>query len=306
MSKKVDGVYESVYAPFLTNNAVAQKTKVKRMYTRILTEIAVNRFTWTGMPDSVDLRFLEMTLLFQGLSVFYYDTEYDRYMALRAASLGKINMYDNPTTFRVMGNSMVHKTLTPKECVPIWCNYLRIPDLDIIQVYADRFAEMDRTITINVLQQRKPYIITVPEEQRLTYLNVMKNVQDGEMAIFGTNSLDINSAIATLDTRIDKDQILNTITAKQKYWNECMTFLGINNSNQDKKERLVSNEVEANDDQIAATRGVALKSRAEAVERINKMYDLSVEVSWNSDVTFSAEMPNFTVGTESGGVRRVF
>lgn len=60
-----------------------------------------------------------------------------------------------------------------------------------------------------------------------------------------------------------------------------MTLLGINNGNQDKKERLVADEVSVNNEQVVAARGVALHSRQMAAEEINRRYQLNVSVGWN-------------------------
>ena len=76
-----------------------------------------------------------------------------------------------------------------------------------------------------------------------------------------------------------------------------MTFLGINNANQDKKERLVVAEVSANDSEIMMARKIALDSRQLACEQINKKYGLNVSVEWNVDVDKMAEMPDAAEAT---------
>ena len=178
---------------------------------------------------------------------------------------------------------MVHKTLNAKECVPIWGNYLRIPDRDIIYVYAGKLAKIDRTIEINLDAMRYTHIIATNENQRLSWVNIMRKHAEGEPIIFGNEGLDLAQA-QVWNVGVDKDVVLNLQISKGKLWNECMTLLGINNANQDKKERLVSSEVDANDDQVVANRGIALNSRKIAVEQINRMFDLSLDVGWNGQV----------------------
>ena len=68
-----------------------------------------------------------------------------------------------------------------------------------------------------------------------------------------------------------------------------MTYLGINNSNQEKRERLVEDEVSANNDQVNAFRNIALNARKQACEEINKMFGLNVDVEWNLDSSYDKE-----------------
>lgn len=281
--KNQDPVYSSIYGPFRGNPAGNRLSIQERMYIRILTELSVNRFKWIGLPDSVDQRFIELTLFNQALCIFYFEKKYDRYLAVRGAGTGPINVYDNPTRFQVLGNPHLHRTLTAKQCVPIWGNFLRIPDQDIVFTYAERLARIDRTFDNNIDAMRISTVLTVPENQRLTYVNLMRQHKEGQPVILGNESLDMNN-IQAFQVGPEKEQISHVQIAKQKVWNEAMTLLGINNANQDKKERLVSDEVDANNEQVVSSRGIALNSRQLAAEQINRRYKLSIDVGWNGQV----------------------
>ena len=84
-----------------------------------------------------------------------------------------------------------------------------------------------------------------------------------------------------------------------------MNLLGINASNQDKRERLVADEVAANDDIVSMCRGTALDSRRRACDMINVKYGLSVGVEWrpNEIVSDNSEPvgPETEEGVEDGG-----
>lgn len=291
MAKKTDSVYTNFYGPHLAggdgqamahNAAQNRQALHERMYMRMLTEMVAHRFKWDGMPDSVDVRFLELTLARHGLAVFFQHPDNDRFLVSQATYTGPLNHYDNPTKFRVIANRMASVELTGKECVPIWTNYLRMPDWDIIMLYATKLANLDIDIEIACDNLRYTKVITAPEGQRQTWVNIIRQHRQGQPVIFGAQNLDME-AINAFDVGGAPEALRELLIGKTKLYNECMTALGINNANQDKKERLVTEEVSANDEQVMAMRDVALTSRRQAADQINALFGLSVSVDWSLD-----------------------
>ena len=274
--------YSSQFKPMTNNHAQRVKRRTENLFIRVLSELSLNRYRWNGLPPGVDTRYIEMSLLYHGLVVFFYDHSYDRHFALRASGVGQPNMYDNPTKFTVYnhGVNLPKTEWTARECVPIWCNMQRIPEADIIFHYADKLSTIDRTVDINLMQQRIPFIVSASETQRKTAATMMRNWTEGELAIFATDGINPMDMVQAFNTGISDDLVLNTLLAKQKVWNECLTMLGINNANQDKRERLVSDEVAANDEQVEASRGMGLKTRQVAAQEISRMVKLDVTCEW--------------------------
>lgn len=286
-----DFVGEAIYAPFL-REMVRDPGEMRgdiltRMYARVLSEMCMNRYHWTGLPEEIDSRFLEMTLFSQGLAVFYWDFEYNRYFALRGAGFGTPNMYNNPTEFIVYGNTMVNKTLKGDECVPIWNNYLRTGDTDIISVYARRLSEIDTTTEIDLIHMRVPVLLTADTNERKSVLDAYKQLAEGRPAIAEVSSSTgigtLADKIGNLSTGIDKDYLPHVMDAKVRVWNEALTLLGIMNVNSSKRERMVVEEASGSSGQVLAMRAVNLQAREYACEWINAKYGLNVDVTWNLD-----------------------
>jgi len=129
---------------------------------------------------------------------------------------------------------------------------------------------------------RKSKYINAPENERLSWMNILKQIGEGQDGIFGTSGMDM-SQVQTLDLGVDPLTLPNLQIAKSKMWNECMGYLGINNANQDKKERLVAAEVGANDEQVQAARNVALNERQNAAKKINALFGLNVSVDFKQE-----------------------
>lgn len=303
MSKrKVPGGASELYrrhlngTPFANNPTNNRVAIIERMYTRILTELAANRFKWSGLPDEIDVRFMELTLFYFALSVFYFDKQYDKFFALRGGSSGWLNMIDNPQFFQVVGNNFNGKIVSAvkegeftDKAIPIWSNYLRVPDLDIVTIYASKFAELDRSIEINSENARQTKFVAANENQRLSFENINRQIDEGQKSIKVTGMPGDMAFVSALDLGVDKDMILNLHILKARLWSECMGYLGIDNANQDKKERLVSAEVDANNDQTSMVRHVNLNARRVAAEQINDYYGLNVSVEYYTDEEREAE-----------------
>jgi len=301
VSRKRDRVMDEIYTPFLNGNSRANnpannnQTALEAMYRRVLSELCMNRFEWAGFPKEIDARFLELTLTYHALAVFYQDADSDLYVTARGAGAGHTNFMDHPVSFTVIGpGAGAGKAASlravpgrdgegeqlPAECVPIWANYLRCPDLDIINLYAYKLAKFDRSIEITADNMRQTKIVRAPENQRTSYVNALRQIAEGQSTIFGTDSLDMGGVVEVLDLSVDPLALPNLMIARSKLWNECMGLLGINNANQDKKERLVAAEVGANDEQVQATRNIALNARQQACKEIKELFGLDIAVDF--------------------------
>lgn len=282
------------------SKGVMEETVLEMFYRTMLTEISTNRFKWHGFPDYIPLRFVERELFFSGLVVFFYDEFYGKYFALRGSPIGPMNVYDNPTQFQAYGNGMMTRTLNYhqsdiiSECVPIWANYARIPASETVAIYAKRLARIDRTIDINVVSARNPVVFKGSQNLRLSAVNMAGMINNGADFLQVTDEL--AESLEALNMGIDVDGFEKLHVLRARVYNECMGFLGIDNANQEKKERLIEGEVEANEEQTDVSRAVALNAREEAADQINRMYpelNLSVDYIGNDNSTTSL----FDLGT---------
>ena len=249
-----------------------------------LKEIAINMFEWRGLPDTVDPRFLELTLCDYGFAVYFND-EILGNLALTCMIGGKLDIYRIPTVRRAYANNGYKATLNEKDSVLIFNNYMHRPTISTIQLFASRLAEIERTIDINVKAQKTPVLITGEESELLTMKNIYQKYDGNEPVIYGTKGIS-QKGISVLKTDAPFVSLdLNTL--KHQIWNEAMTFFGVENSNTDKRERLISDEVVSNLGVVEAQRYIMLNARREAADKINKMFDTNIEVYFRQDTLLS-------------------
>ena len=244
-------------------------------YYRLLL-IARSRFKWNNLPNFIKEEWLERYLFSEGNCLFFEDEE-KGFMIAKATASGMLNPYDECVAYTPYGTGYMGQPLiNGEECVLIKNNDLMLSTAPTIQLYAYRLAEISRTIDVNISAQKTPVVVLCNDKQRLSFKRMFQNISDNEVAIYGDKNLDID-AIKSLN--IQAPIVFDKLECqKHAIWNECMTFLGFNNSNQDKKERLVADEVGANDEQIGASANVMLKTRQDACEQINRIFGLNVSV----------------------------
>lgn len=263
-----------------------------------LEEIAVNMFNWNGLPESIDPRFMEIVLCEQGSAVYFDDEELGN-LCLQVMYGPNLNLYRIPVDRRAYAWNGYQKELTIKDSVMIWNNYLHSATAPTLILFAKRLTEIERTIDVNVKAQKTPVAIVSDEKQRLTIENVYSQFDGNKPILLGNKNFDPNSitCINTTAPYVAGDlQIL-----KKQIWNEALTFLGIVNSGDDKRERKVTSEVTYSTGAVVAQRIVQLKSRQKAAEEINKMFGTHITVELNTEIANSGLIPEDATQTDPKG-----
>lgn len=255
---------------------------------RALAEMAQSRFEWINLPDTISSAYIEKTLFYKGCVVFFKDrpTRTNAFFALQGHGIGMLNMYDEHIKYQITAPNFRDTRLMSNECVPIWTNASRVPDALRAAMYAQRLTELDVSFDINAMQTRRTRTVVADENSRMTAENINDAINRGDPVIRLTRSLE-KDAFDTIDFGVDPKNLIDLHIAKQRIWADAMTRLGVDNANQDKKERLVADEVEANDAQIGVMRQSPLEQRKEAVRLINLRYKFSppIEVRYREMTT---------------------
>lgn len=287
---------------------ISTKSIAKQLNDRCFTDwyyrlmlIARSVFEWKNLPNNMNEKWIEKYLFAEGKCVFFEDDVLGM-MVAGVTGDSPVNHYNEPTTVRPHATNFDYhgKELeNDVNCVIITNNDEMIPTSETLKLYAMKLANIDRTIDVNINAMKMPIIVKCTEQQKKSLKAVMTQRNDNEPVIWGSKALD-TEGIEILKTdapAVFKDLELQ----KHMVLNEVYTFLGINNANQDKKERLVDDEVQANNEQVEASFNIMLKARERAAKRINEIFGTNISVAKRIDYTpivDASEVMNDSEGSE--------
>lgn len=265
------------------------------MYYEQLTLIVLSLFKYTNLPNSIKGEWIEKYLFKFGECMFFEDDTLGLMVSKCAEE--EINHYEEPVNLNPVAtnysNSKSYKN--GKEAVLIKNNLLSTPTEKLVRLFAYRLTNITRSQDININAQKTPVLIKCRNNQRLTLKNMYSQYEGNEPAIFGDKEADLDGfgAIKT-DAPVVFDKLQ---TQKHQVMNEFLTFIGVNNANMDKKERLVANEVESNNESVVCFGNTLLEAREEAIKEINKIFGLNIKVERRSNTELISEVLK---GSEGG------
>ena len=192
---------------------------------------------------------------------------------------GGVNCYNDPTTVDPIAPNYVYngpQLMNGENCYIIRNNDMMLPEFAVVRYYAYKLCNIDRAIDVNIEAQKTPTVVKCTDKQRLSLKNAINQRKDNEPVMYVDESLDMN-AISVLD--LNPPMVFKDLQVqKHMILNEFFTDIGVNNANMDKRERMVANEVEANNEQVKACEDTLLRSRKEACDQINRIFGLNISV----------------------------
>lgn len=249
-----------------------------QMYVRRLTMLAENVFEYKNLPEYIDLSYLNDTLLKQGSIAFFKD-EVMGVIALPYSPIGKLDIYGRPMKIMARAyNGTFFRTLNRDEFVIMYDNTLRSSIyLDILQI-AERISMNKRTIDVNIVQQRTPRIWKTNKDKERTIKDLSNNIDGFEENVLTYDTLDIDEMQCVL---APAPFVADKINANlEKEWAEFYQLVGISHLQEQKKERLIIDEMNASQGGTIASRFSRYETRRRALDEINEKFGTNIEVEY--------------------------
>lgn len=246
----------------------------KSHWYNLLYLICINRFIWKGLPTHIDVDFIEKELANVGELAFINHKDYG-FQILHCAG-ENIGLYGRPTRYLCSSvNGVITEYFDADEVVIIRNNKLSQNSHDFIDRYSSNIASIQKTKEVNLNANKTPVLIQCEESQLLTMKNAYAQYEGNSPVIFATKALDLEGVKVF---KTDAPYLLDKLqTEKIEMLNECLTFLGINTTPR-KKERMITDEVNANNDMVNICLSMFLNTRLQAIDEINKKFGLNIQL----------------------------
>ena len=238
-------------------------------------------FEWTGLPDTIPARFMELMLQVNGYSCIA------KHGGELYAFYGGLGGYPDPyyqPTQCVVANPALNFSKTfeiGKDCVLMRNDVLMLGLLPLFRRYATAMVENDISFRMASINTRISALVTAPDDNTKDAAEeYFHKIEDGELGAIGDNPFlegikaqPYSNSLRTFTDLIEYQQYL-----KASWYNE----IGLNANYNMKREKLSTTESQMNNDALLPLVDQMLRSRQEAAEQINEMFGTDIHVEFAS------------------------
>lgn len=257
--------------------AILKKIIGENKYLRYFKELAMSMFEWKNVPSEIDIKFIENELINNGKVAFFYDDVLKKYIVSKFTEEGRLDLYNNPQKIHAYSdNNGYSRILKKDEFVIIYNNALKNAEIGDLLIESQRIQKCETAIDINIESQKMPIVIKCAENQKMTLKNLIEQHEAGVTVILANDKLELDDQIQIL--HLKGEYIADRIqTLKSQLWNESLTKMGIENVDNIKKERMITDEVNQNNGKTIASRFSKLNERKNACKKINEKFGLNIQ-----------------------------
>lgn len=276
--------YNSKFSPSTIH---ARNTGLARYYQRYLLQKAISVFKWT-LPDDWSKDYFLYTLYCHG---YIGIVETDKFGVIpQGGALYGYDVFYQPTNI-IITNPLLRGILKPR--IGTDCAVIKLqPDfggiMDIVSYYADLMAICSEAVAVNVMNSKLSYVFSAKNKpQAESYKKMFDNVASGELAVVVDKELfddDGKPCWNPFNQNVKESYIASDILSDMRKIEAMFdTDIGIPSANTDKRERLITDEVNANNVETASKCEVWLETIKKGIAVANDLFGQTLSVDWRVD-----------------------
>ena len=242
---------------------------------------SLTMFEWKNLPDTLPAVEIEKQLQTNGYTII--GKVQGNVYAFQGGFSGQ-DPYNQPTTAIVNNPSLKYNgTFTINEdCVIIKNDDMQQGLIHIYNKYGTLLIENQITMLMTDYNYRMPFTISSKDDSTTqSAREYLQKVIDGSLGVIGEAKL-FDALKVTPTNNKGVNSFADLYGYQQFIEAQLNNTIGLATNNNMKRERLTTNEIEVNKNASYPLIDNMLRNRKQAVEKINQMFDLDIEVEFSS------------------------
>lgn len=282
---QLENLYNSARSPSTVH---CQNTALVRYYAKYLLEKVISVFEFSGIPEDWPLNYFQYTLFGYGHIAILENDKYG--LICQDCHPYGFDLYYQPSHVTIANPLIVDKNIYKigEECelIKLQPNYTGV--MDIVTTYADLMALCLETAGINLLNSKLSFVFfaenrTMAEGFKKTY---DKYASGEPMMVIDKNmrAADGSPTWESFTQNVGQNYIVgNILDDMKKIVDQFNTDIGIPNANTYKRERMITDEVNANNIDTQSKIALWLETMRRDIAKVNSRYGLNIGVRYRFD-----------------------
>lgn len=270
-----------------------KNTALRRFFRKYLFQKAISVFKW-NIPEEWDKDYFLYTLYGLGYIAVINTNQYG--VICQGGALGGYNLYYRPS-YIIITNPLIRGSITAnldKDCalIKLQPDYGNI--MDLVGFYADQMALASESLGINMLNVKSGTVFGAESKAKAeSYKKMYDTLSDGDPAVVIDKKLLDEQGKPTwfpFTQHIKESYVVTDILSDMRKIESMFdTEIGIPNANTDKRERLITDEVNANNVETSSRCELWLETLRKGINKANQMYNLNLSVNWRVEPDYGGD-----------------
>ena len=265
-----------------------RNTALVEYYTRYLFQKVISVFEFENLPEEWADNYFKYVLFGYGVIAVIYTDKYG--VICQDCGLSGFDVFYQPTRCIIANPHLpglkefkIHENC---EIIKLQPDYGSV--MDLVTTYADLMALALETTGANLLNSKLSYVFFAENKTAAeSFKKLYDRVASGEpMAVIDKNLLmeDGTPAWQIFTQNVGQnyitDRLLNDMKTLEDQFN---TVIGVPNANTQKRERMITDEVNANNVDIQCRVNLWLETMNKDIEQVNRMFGTDIKVKYRYD-----------------------
>ena len=236
-------------------------------------------FKWSGLPDTILQRDLELIIQCNGCAAFYKHN--GEIYAFSGGLGGEPNPYYMPTIFTIANPALKLSVNAKigKDCIVVPNDSMYMGLLPLFAKYATSLSENELSIMVALINSRIPALISSDNDAATKSAEkYIADIKEGKLGVIASQSFFEGIKTQPYGATANTNIITNLIESQQYLRATWFNDLGLNANYNMKRESINSGESQLNDDALLPLIDNMLECRKKAIEKVNEMFETSISV----------------------------